>query len=201
MSGFSNNDSNTVCGASASCTIIAGACLNLPPHLRYKPENMSLAGIIPGPDEPHLTELNHHMRPHVCDFPLLNTETPEVASSSSCNRVLEISRQHQARRNTLSQENKALRRKLAYISNDNDNDGDHSEGSAHRSKRQRTAILHPLTLIMKMKPWTTPAQVRPTRRMSSSTMQDVRKGTDIFKMKLDDTYDSSQRFENDDNKV
>jgi hypothetical protein len=29
----------------------------------------------------------------------------------------------------------------------------------------------------------------------------VRKGQDIFKLKLDDAYDTSERFENDDNKV
>ncbi|KAL7284233.1 hypothetical protein ACG7TL_001515 [Trametes sanguinea] len=40
-------------------------CLNLPPHLRYRPENVYLAGIIPGPKEPELHELNHYLRPLV----------------------------------------------------------------------------------------------------------------------------------------
>ncbi|TFK45236.1 hypothetical protein OE88DRAFT_1640188 [Heliocybe sulcata] len=44
------------------------ACLNLPYDIRYKPENMYLAGIIPGPREPHLTDLNHYVRPLVDDM-------------------------------------------------------------------------------------------------------------------------------------
>lgn len=64
---FFQNERSTVRGASTSCGIIAGACLNLPPDIRYKPENMYLA-IIPGPNEPHLTELNHYMRPLIDDL-------------------------------------------------------------------------------------------------------------------------------------
>jgi hypothetical protein len=33
--------------------------LNLPSHLRYRPENMFLAGIIPGPKKPSLSDINH----------------------------------------------------------------------------------------------------------------------------------------------
>ena len=51
----------TICGASTSSGIIAAACLNLPLEIRYKPENMYLAGVITGPKEPRLTELNHYM--------------------------------------------------------------------------------------------------------------------------------------------
>ena len=36
-------------------------CLNLPPEMHYKPENMFLFGIIPGPKEPPLTCLNHYL--------------------------------------------------------------------------------------------------------------------------------------------
>src|SRR3954451_2183423 len=43
-------------------------CLNLPLNIRYKPENMYLAGIIPGPSEPHLTDLNHYLRPLIHDL-------------------------------------------------------------------------------------------------------------------------------------
>ncbi len=52
-------------GAKNSCGIMSMACLNLPVDIRYKPENMYLAGIIPGPDEPHLTEVNHYVAPVV----------------------------------------------------------------------------------------------------------------------------------------
>ena len=36
--------------------------LNLPPHLRYSPENMFLAGIIPGPKKPSLSDVNHSLK-------------------------------------------------------------------------------------------------------------------------------------------
>ncbi|KDR78693.1 hypothetical protein GALMADRAFT_18818, partial [Galerina marginata CBS 339.88] len=42
-------------------------CLNLPLDIRYKPENMYVA-IIPGPNEPSKTELNHYIRPVVNSF-------------------------------------------------------------------------------------------------------------------------------------
>jgi hypothetical protein len=44
------------------------ACLNLPLDIRYKPENMYIAGIIPGPHKPSLTELNHYIRPLINDL-------------------------------------------------------------------------------------------------------------------------------------
>jgi len=53
----------TVKQAGQKCSIgmISLVCLNLPPDLRYKPENMFLAGIIPGPREPPLDTLNHYL--------------------------------------------------------------------------------------------------------------------------------------------
>ncbi|TFK82784.1 hypothetical protein K466DRAFT_448463, partial [Polyporus arcularius HHB13444] len=39
--------------------------LNLPPAIRYAPENIYLAGIIPGPREPRLEELNRLLTPLV----------------------------------------------------------------------------------------------------------------------------------------
>ena len=36
--------------------------LNLPPHLRYRPENMFLAGIIPRPKKPLLSDINHSLQ-------------------------------------------------------------------------------------------------------------------------------------------
>lgn len=65
---FFNIEGMRIRGASTSCGIISMACLNLPIDIRYKPENMYLAGIIPGPREPHLTELNHYIRPLIDDM-------------------------------------------------------------------------------------------------------------------------------------
>jgi hypothetical protein len=39
--------------------LISMVCLNLPAGMRYKPENMFLFGIIPGPNEPPLACFNH----------------------------------------------------------------------------------------------------------------------------------------------
>ncbi|KIJ65076.1 hypothetical protein HYDPIDRAFT_57405, partial [Hydnomerulius pinastri MD-312] len=47
---------------------ISMACLNLPLDIRYKPENMYLAGIIPGPKQPSLENLNHYIRPLMLDL-------------------------------------------------------------------------------------------------------------------------------------
>lgn len=52
-------------GATASCGVITMACMNLGLDLCYKPENLYLAGIIPGPVEPHGTDLNHYLHPLV----------------------------------------------------------------------------------------------------------------------------------------
>ena len=62
---FFNPEGMTVRGASTSSGIISMACLNLPLDVRYKPENMYLAGIIPGPKQPSLENLNHYIRPLV----------------------------------------------------------------------------------------------------------------------------------------
>ncbi|RDX39658.1 hypothetical protein OH76DRAFT_1328342, partial [Lentinus brumalis] len=40
-------------------------CFNLPPHLQYLPENIFLVGVIPGPKEPNVHQLNHILRPLV----------------------------------------------------------------------------------------------------------------------------------------
>ena len=55
-------------GAKTSCGLISMACLNLPYDIRYKPENMYVAGLIPGPKEPSLTELNHYLKPVIDDL-------------------------------------------------------------------------------------------------------------------------------------
>lgn len=58
-----NVEGMSIRGASRSCTILSAACLALPPELRYKSENVYLAAIIPGPTEPHLTQMNHYIAP------------------------------------------------------------------------------------------------------------------------------------------
>jgi len=65
---FFNPLSNKQAGKKISVGVINLTCLNLPPHLRYKPENIFLAGIIPGPREPSFTSLNHFLRPLVDHF-------------------------------------------------------------------------------------------------------------------------------------
>ncbi|KAG2746128.1 hypothetical protein P692DRAFT_20739319 [Suillus brevipes Sb2] len=58
---FFNPEGMNLHGASTSSGIISMACLNLPSDIRYKPENMYLAGIIPGPKQPSLEHLNHYI--------------------------------------------------------------------------------------------------------------------------------------------
>ena len=53
-------------GSTVSCEVICIMCLNLPLGIRYKLENMCLVGVILGPKEPTLNELNHYIR-HVVD--------------------------------------------------------------------------------------------------------------------------------------
>jgi hypothetical protein len=67
---------NKQAGKKASSTAIYMVCLNLPPSIRYKAENMYLAGVIPGPREPSLTQINHLLEPLVEE--LLEFWTPGV---------------------------------------------------------------------------------------------------------------------------
>lgn len=55
-------------GVSSSIGIISLACVNLPMNIRYKPENLILAGVIPGPREPALDSVNHFLMPLVNNF-------------------------------------------------------------------------------------------------------------------------------------
>jgi Transposase family tnp2 len=65
---FFNPLGNKQAGKKYSMGIISLVCLNLPPDMRYKPENMFMAGVVPGPKEPPLTTLNHYLTPLVDDF-------------------------------------------------------------------------------------------------------------------------------------
>lgn len=64
---FFNIEGMRIHGATTSTGLISMACLNLPPEIRYKPENL-YAAIIPGPHQPSLTDLNHYVRPLVDDM-------------------------------------------------------------------------------------------------------------------------------------
>ena len=65
---FFNPYTNKQSGKKSSVGLISVVCLNLPPSMRYKPENMFLSGVIPGPKEPPLTTLNHYLKPLVNDL-------------------------------------------------------------------------------------------------------------------------------------
>ncbi|KIJ68873.1 hypothetical protein HYDPIDRAFT_82735 [Hydnomerulius pinastri MD-312] len=65
---FFNPEGMNLRGASTSSGIISMACLNLPLNIRYKPENMYLAGIVPGPKQPLLENLNHYIQPLMNDL-------------------------------------------------------------------------------------------------------------------------------------
>lgn len=65
---FFNPFFNKQAGKKVSIGIISVVCLSLPYTHRYKFENMFLAGVIPGPNEPPLTATNHYLKPLVDDF-------------------------------------------------------------------------------------------------------------------------------------
>lgn len=67
MDGF-NPFGNKHGGATASTGALYMVCLNLPPHLRHRVENIFLVSIIPGPHEPSLVEINELIRPLVDDL-------------------------------------------------------------------------------------------------------------------------------------
>jgi hypothetical protein len=65
---FFNPLHNKQAGKKVSIGLISLVCLNLPPHLRYKAENMFLAGVTLGPNEPPLTSINNFLCPLVNNF-------------------------------------------------------------------------------------------------------------------------------------
>lgn len=67
MDGF-NPFGNKVAGKTGGVGAMYMVCLNLPPHLRYRVENIFLVSIIPGPHHPSLTQINHLLRPLVDDL-------------------------------------------------------------------------------------------------------------------------------------
>lgn len=67
MDGF-NPSARRRNGRAASISGIYLVCLNLPPEIRYKVENVFLVGIVPGPHEPSTHQVNHLLRPLVDDL-------------------------------------------------------------------------------------------------------------------------------------
>jgi hypothetical protein len=60
---FFNPNGTRKRGNHDSIGIISLANLNLPETIRYLPEHIFLLGVIPGPNEPTLEEINHYIRP------------------------------------------------------------------------------------------------------------------------------------------
>ncbi|CDO77460.1 hypothetical protein BN946_scf184881.g3 [Trametes cinnabarina] len=71
---------NKRAGKSHSIGAIYLVCMNLPDTIRYRPENIYLAGIIPGPKEPELTQINHLLRPLIDELLVLWTRGYYFAS-------------------------------------------------------------------------------------------------------------------------
>ena len=53
--------------------------LNLPWSVRFRPENVIVAGIIPGPKEPSQHEMNSYLRPLVKELNMLWTDGFEIS--------------------------------------------------------------------------------------------------------------------------
>ncbi|CDO75322.1 hypothetical protein BN946_scf184517.g5 [Trametes cinnabarina] len=76
---------NKKAGKSHSIGAIYMVCLNLPPHMRFRPENVYLAGIIPGPKEPSVDQLNELLRPLVDE--LLELWNPGIYLAQTASRA------------------------------------------------------------------------------------------------------------------
>ena len=62
---FFNIEGMCIHGAKISVGLISMVCLDLPPEICYKPEYMYVAGIVAGPNQPSLTDLNPYIEPLV----------------------------------------------------------------------------------------------------------------------------------------
>ncbi|KAJ3529757.1 hypothetical protein NM688_g7809 [Phlebia brevispora] len=67
MDGF-NPFTNKQAGKKVSVGAVYMVCLNLPPELRYRVENMFLVCLFPGPHHPSLTQINSMIQPIVDDL-------------------------------------------------------------------------------------------------------------------------------------
>ena len=64
--------------------------LNLPRQLRFKPENVIIAGIIPGPKEPNQHEMNSYLRPLVKELNMLWTDGFEMKRKAQSFRIFAV---------------------------------------------------------------------------------------------------------------
>lgn len=90
---FFNPNGTTKRGNHDSIGIISLALLNLPKRLRDKPENVFVAGIIPGPKEPPLDQLNHFIRPIIDEFEIgwqRGFHLPHTTASPEHGRLLDV---------------------------------------------------------------------------------------------------------------
>lgn len=62
---------NKQSGHHTSITFVILVCLSLPPDLRHKPENVFVVGIVPGPREPSLEQMNWILQPLVTELQAL----------------------------------------------------------------------------------------------------------------------------------
>lgn len=85
---------NKAAKQSAAATGMWMVLYNFPPHLRYLPQNMYLAGIIPGPGKPASDEINHYTQLIVNDLKELYspgvflTRTSSHRKGRNCQGVL-----------------------------------------------------------------------------------------------------------------
>ena len=68
-------------GKKASAGTILLYCLNLPPHLRYRPENMFIAAITPPPYAPNITTISHVLDPIITSVLKYNSAPGQSVST------------------------------------------------------------------------------------------------------------------------
>jgi hypothetical protein len=79
-------------GISASVGVIAMCCVNLPLSIRYKPENLILVGLIPGPHEPVLDTVNYFLKPIVDALLILWEQGIRLSGSQDPNSLPQLIR-------------------------------------------------------------------------------------------------------------
>lgn len=62
-----------VAGKNVSCGVIVLYCLNLPPEIRYLPENVYIVGLVPPPSSPNYMTISHILQPLVDVMKLYGT--------------------------------------------------------------------------------------------------------------------------------
>lgn len=85
MDGF-NPGGNKEAGKKVTVGAIYMMCANLPPSLRYKMENVYLAGIIPGPNAPSDHEINYFLEPLISELLNLWKDGIFLSRTTMCRR-------------------------------------------------------------------------------------------------------------------